>query len=132
MNGDIYTFPLLRNEMLENRYEGYNDFKTSFTHLETIKRHFMTVFAEESIQEILPSLYELDNDNSLRSAVLKIILQLIRYAPKEMVIYFKINSPFVGLINNVILSEEIEQKLLNQLGLLILIEIVKYFNSNKM
>ena len=130
MNGDIYTFPLMRNET-ENRNDGYNEFKTPFSHIETIKRHFMTVFAEESIYDILPSLYELDNDNSLRSAILKIILQLFRYSPKEMIIYFKINSPFIGLINNVILNEEIEQKLLTQLGLLILLEIVRYFNSNK-
>ena len=132
MNGDIYTFPLMRNEIIETRNDGYNDFKTSFSHIETIKRHFLSVFSEENIHEIFPSLYELDNDNSLRSAILKIILQLFRYSPKEMIIFFKINSPFINLINNVIVTEEIEQKLLTQLSLLILIEIVKYLNSNKM
>ena len=91
----------------------------------------MTVFAEENINDILPSLYELDNDNSLRSATLKIILQLLRYSPKEMVIYFKNSSPYIGLINNLVIADDVDQKLLTQLGLLILIELVKYFNSVK-
>lgn len=131
MNGDIYSFPLMRNETIENRFDGYNDFKTPFSHIETLKRHFMAVFAEENINEILPSLYELDNDNSLRSAILKIVLQLIRYSPKEMTIYFKNSSPYIGLINNLILADDIDQKLLTQLGILILMEVVKYFNSIK-
>ena len=95
----------MRNESVENRFDGYNDFKTPFSHIETLKRHFMTVFAEENINEILPSLYELDNDTSLRSAILKIMLQLFRFSPKEMIIYFKVNSPYIGLINNLILSD---------------------------
>lgn len=132
MNGDIYAFPLLRNETIENRFEGYNDFKTAFSHIETLKRHFMSIFAEEGISEILPSLYELDNDISIRNAILKIILQLFRFSPKEMIIYFKSNSPYVGLINSLILCEEIDQKILTQLGILILIEIVRYMNLVKM
>lgn len=132
MNGDIYSFPMMRNEALENRFEGYNEFKTPFSHIETLKRHFMSIFAEENIHEILPSLFELDNDASLRGAILKIILQLMRYSPKEMIIYFKANSPYVGLINSLILSDDVDQKLLTQLGYLILIEILKYFNPLKM
>ncbi len=132
MNGDIFSFPLMRNESIENRFEGYNDFKTAFSNIDTLKRHFMSVFVEENIQEILPSLYELDNDASLRGAILKIILQLMRYNSKEMSIYFKGNSPYIGLINSLILSDDVDQKLLTQLGFLILIEILKYFNPLKM
>lgn len=131
MNGDIYSFPLMRNENNENRFEGYNEFKTPFSHIETLRRHFMTTFVEENINEILPSLYELENDNSLRSAVLKIVLQLLRFSPKEMIIYFKFNSPYVGLINNLIISEDMDSKALLQTGLLILIELVRNFNSSK-
>lgn len=131
MNGDIYPFPLLRNDNNETKFDGYNDFKTTFSHIDTIRRHFINIFSENSINEILPILYELDNDLSLKSAILKIILQLIRYSMKEMIIYFKSNSPYIGLINNLFISEDAEHKLLCQLGLLILIELVKYFTSLK-
>ncbi len=132
MNGDIYSFPLMRNESVENRFEGYNDFKTPFSHIETLKRHFMTVYAEENINEILPSLYELDNDYSLRSAILKMILQLLRYSPKEMIIYFKASSPYIGLLNGLVSSDDIDNKLLVQLATLIFIELVRHFNMLKM
>ena len=132
MNGDILAFPLMRNESIENRFEGYNEFKTPFSNIETLRRHFMTIFIDENINDVLPSLFELDNDASLRGAILKIILQLMRFSPKEIIIYFKTNSAYVGLINSLILSEEVDQKLLTQLGLLILIEILRYFNPLKM
>jgi hypothetical protein len=131
MNGDIYSFPLLRNENNENKFEGYNDYKTAHSHIETLKRHFLNLFAENNINEIFPVLYELDNDASLKSAILKIILQLLRLSPKEMIIYLKSSSPYVTLINNLFNSEEVEQKLILQLGFLILIEIVRYLNSIK-
>jgi hypothetical protein len=132
MNGDIYSFPMMRNESGENRFDGYNEFKTPFSHIETLKRHFITVFAEENISEVLPSLYELDNDTSLRSAILKILLQLFRFSPREMVIYFKANSPYIGLLNNVIVLEDNENRSLAQIGLLITCEVIRYFNANKM
>ncbi len=132
MNGDILAFPLMRNESIENRFEGYNEFKTPFSNIETLRRHFMTIFIDENINDVFPSLFELDNDASLRGAILKIILQLMRFSPKEIIIYFKTNSAYVGLINSLILSEEVDQKLLTQLGLLILIEILRYFNPLKM
>jgi len=132
MNGDILSFPLMRNESIENRFEGYNEFKTPFSNIETLRRHFMTIFIDENINDVLPSLFELDNDASLRGAILKIILQLMRFSPKEIIIYFKTNSAYVGLINSLILSEDLDQKLLTQLGLLILIEILRYFNPLKM
>lgn len=132
MNGEIANFPMMRNESGENRFEGYNEYKTPFSHIETLKRHFITVFAEENISEVLPSLYELDNDPSLRSAILKILLQLFRFSPREMVVYFKQNSPYIGLLNNVIVLEDNENKSLAQIGLLITCEVVRYFNANKM
>ena len=132
MNGDIFSFPLMRNESVENRFEGYNDFKTPFSHIETLRRHFMSMFVDENINDVLPSLFELDNDASLRGAILKIILQLMRFSPKEIIIYFKTNSAYVGLINSLILSDDVDQKLLTQLGFLILIEILRYFNPLKM
>jgi len=132
MNGEINSFPFMRNENAENKFEGFNDFKTAFSHLETLKRNFLSLFVEHGINEVLPVLFELDNDFSLKSAILKIILQLLRYNPKEMIVFFKLNSPFVTIINCLFNFENYEAKPLSQLGYLILIELLRYFNSAKM
>jgi hypothetical protein len=130
-NGDIQAYPLVRNENSEN-YEGYNDFKTIFSHIETVKRNFLTIFIENNIYDILPVLYELDNDLAMKVSILKILLQLFRYSPKDMIVYFKSNSPFVSLINNIFENDEADNKSIYQLGLLLLIEIVRYLNLSKM
>lgn len=122
----------MRNENAENKFEGFNDVKTAFSHLETLKRNFLSLFVEQGINEVLPVLFELDNDYSLKSAILKIILQLLRYNPKEMIAFFKLNSPFVSIVNCLFNFENYEAKPLSQLGYLILIELLKYFNSVKM
>lgn len=45
---------------------------------------------------------------------------------------FKIfNSPFVAMLNNIFNIEEIEQKLLIQLGLVLLIKVVRYASISK-
>lgn len=122
----------MRNENAENKFEGFNDFKTAFSHLETLKRNFLNLFIENGINEVLPVLFELDNDYSLKSAILKIILQLLRYSPKEMTVFFKLNSPYVSMINCLFNFENYEAKPLSLLGYLILIELLKHFNSTKM
>lgn len=131
MNGEINYFPFMRNEAAENKFEGYNEFKTAFSHLETLKRNFLNLFIENGINDVLPVLFELDNDFSLKSAILKIILQLLRHSPKEMSVFFKLNSPFVSIINCLFNFENYEAKPLSQLGYLILIELLKHFNSVK-
>jgi hypothetical protein len=131
VNGDVNAFPLIRNENME-KYDGYNDFKSAFSHIDTVKRTFLNMFIENGIYDILPVLYELENDIAVKTAVLKILLQLFRYSPKDMIIYFKTNSPYVSLINNIFENDDIENKNIYQLGLLLLIDIVKYLNNNKM
>jgi hypothetical protein len=132
MNGEIQTFPISRNENIDNRYELYNEYKTTFSTIEGLRRNFITVLLENNILDILPILYELDNQISLKLAILKIILQILRLSPKEIMPYLRMNSPYVGLINNIFENDEMENKLITQLGYLILIEIVKHLNSFKM
>ena len=132
MNGEIHSFPFMRSENSENKFDGFNDFKTAFSHLETLKRIFINLFVENGINDVLPVLFELDNDYSLKSAILKILLQLLRYCPKEMIVFFKTNSPFISIINCLFNFDNYESKPLSQLGYLILIELLKYFNSVKM
>jgi hypothetical protein len=129
-NGDIQAFPLIRSD--NDKFEGYNEFKTIFSHIETVKRNFLNIFMENGIYDILPVLYELDNDIAIKTSILKILLQLFRYSPKDMISYFKSNSPFVSLINNIFENDDVDNKAIYQLGLLLLIEIVRYLNTNKM
>jgi hypothetical protein len=132
MNGDIQPFPIARNENIDNRFELYNEYKTTFNNIEGLRRSFIAVLLENGILEILPVLYELDNQISLKLAILKIILQILRLSPKEIMPYLRMNSPYVGMINNIFENEEVENKLILQLGYLILIEVVKHLNSFKM
>ncbi len=132
MNGDVQPFPISRNENIDNKYEVYNEYKTTFSTIEGLRRSFIALLLENGILEILPILYELDNQVSLKLAILKIILQILRLSPKEIMPYLRMNSPYVGMINNIFENEEIENKLITQLGYLILIEVVKHLNSYKM
>ena len=57
------------------------------------------------------------------------MLQLFRYNSEEMTQYFlNKNSPYPTLINKVVNCDDVDKKPLTQIGLLILIEIVKYCN----
>ena len=132
INGEIHSFPFLRNENLENRFEGYNEVKTAFSHIDLLKKHFFTVSKNENIFDLLPKLYELENEIALKSTILKIILQLFRFNSKEMIPYFLVkNGPYMNIINSTVTCEDMDKKILIQLGLLILIELVKYTNANK-
>ena len=132
MNGEIQPFPFSRNENLDNKFDTYNEYKTTFSHIETLKKNFLSIVIDNNINDIFPVLYELDNDISLKSAVLKILLQLLRISPKDTVLYFKTNSPYVSLINNIFENEELDNKILTQLGYLLLMELIKYHNTIKM
>ena len=130
INGEIHSFPFLRNEAIEQRFEGYNDVKTAFSYIDLLKKHFFTICKSENIFEILPKLYDLENEISLKITILKLMLQLFRYNSEEMTPYFlNKNSPYPSLINKVVNCDEVEKKPLTQIGLLILIEVVKYCNK---
>ncbi len=129
INGEIHSFPFLRNEAIEQRFEGYNDVKTAFSYIDLLKKHFFTICKTENIFEILPKLYDLENEIGLKNTILKIMLQLFRYNSEEMTQYFlNKNSPYPTLINKVVNCDDVDKKPLTQIGLLILIEIVKYCN----
>ena len=133
INGEINYFPFLRNEEVERKFEGYNEVKTAFSYIDLLKKHFFTVCKQENIFEILPKLYDLDNEIGLKYTILKIILELIRYNSEEMSKYFLgKNSQYISLINKAVNCEEVDIKPLTQVGLLILIEIVKYFNRKNL
>ena len=130
INGEIHSFPFLRNEAIEQRFEGYNEVKTAFSYIDLLKKHFFTICKNENIFEILPKLYELENETGLKNTILKLMLQLFRYNPDEMTQYFlNKSSPYPTLINKVITCDDVDKKPLTQIGLLILIEIVKYCNK---
>ena len=130
INGEIHSFPFLRNEVIEQRFEGYNDVKTAFSYIDLLKKHFFTICKSENIFEILPKLYDLENEIGLKNTILKLMLQLFRYNSDEMTQYFlNKNSPYPALINKVVNCDDVEKKPLTQIGLLILIEIVKYCNK---
>ena len=130
INGEIHSFPFLRNEAIEQRFEGYNDVKTAFSYIDLLKKHFFTICKSENIFEILPKLYDLENEIGLKNTILKLMLQLFRYNSEEMTQYFlNKNSPYPTLINKVVNCDDVDKKPLTQIGLLILIEIVKYCNK---
>ena len=130
INGEIHSFPFLRNEVIEQRFEGYNDVKTAFSYIDLLKKHFFTICKSENIFEILPKLYDLEDEIGLKNTILKLMLQLFRYNSEEMTQYFlNKNSPYPALINKVVNGDDVEKKPLTQIGLLILIEIVKYCNK---
>ena len=130
INGEIHSFPFLRNEAIEQRFEGYNEVKTAFSYIDLLKKHFFTICKNENIFDILPKLYELENETGLKNTILKLMLQLFRYNPDEMTQYFlNKSSPYPNLINKVITCDDVDKKPLTQIGLLILIEIVKYCNK---
>jgi hypothetical protein len=56
---------------------------------------------------------------------------LVRYSPKDTIPFFLSNSANVTLLNNIFLSEDSELKNLTQLCLLIMTEIIRFFNLNK-
>ena len=129
INGVIHSFPFLRNDQIEQRFEGYNEIKTAFSYIDLLKKHFFAICKKEKIFEILPKLYELENEIGLKKTILKLMLHLFRNDSEEMSQYFlNKNSPYPTLINNVINNDNVDKKPLTQLGLLILIEIVKYCN----
>ena len=110
----------------------YEDFKTFFGYLDLIKKAFLTIFLEQNLSSIFPVIFDHETDISLKTAILRISIQLFEFAPKEMSNAFKVfNSPFVAMLNNIFNIEEIEQKLLIQLGLLLLIKIVRYCSVSK-
>ena len=130
INGEIHSFPFLRNEAIEQRFEGYNDVKTAFSYIDLLKKHFFTICKSENIFEILPKLYDLENEIGLKNTILKLMLQLFRYNSDEMTQYFlNKTSPYPTLINKVVNCDDVEKKPLTQIGLLILIDIVKYCNK---
>ena len=130
INGEIHSFPFLKNESIEQRFEGYNEVKTAFSYIDLLKKHFFTICKTENIFDILPKLYDLENEIGLKNTILKLILQLFRYNSEEMTQYFlNKNSPYPTLINKVVNCDDVERKPLTQIGLLILIEIVKYCNK---
>ena len=130
INGEIHSFPFLRNEAIEQRFEGYNDVKTAFSYIDLLKKHFFTICKSENIFEILPKLYDLENEIGLKNTILKLMLQLFRYNSEEMTQYFlNKNSPYPTLINKVVNCDDVDKKPLTQIGLLILIEIAKYCNK---
>ena len=130
INGEIHSFPFLRNEAIEQRFEGYNDVKTAFSYIDLLKKHFFTICKSENIFDILPKLYDLENEIGLKNTILKLMLQLFRYNSEEMTQYFlNKNSPYPTLINKVVNCDDVDKKPLTQIGLLILIEIVKYCNK---
>ena len=78
----------------------------------------------------MPKLYDLENEIGLKNTILKLMLQLFRYNSEEMTQYFlNKNSPYPTLINKVVNCDDVDKKPLTQIGLLILIEIVKYCNK---
>ena len=130
INGEIHYFPFLRNQAIEHKFEGYNEVKTAFSYIDLLKKHFFTICKTENIFEILPKLYDLENEIGLKNTILKIMLQLFRYNCEEMTQYFlNKNSPYPTLINKVVNCDDVDKKPLTQIGLLILIEIVKYCNK---
>ena len=130
INGEIHSFPFLRNEAIEARFEGYNEVKTAFSYIDLLKKHFFTICKNENIFDILPKLYELENEMGLKNTLLKLMLQLFRYNPDEMTQYFlNKNSVYPNLINKVVNCDDVDKKPLTQIGLLILLEIVKYCNK---
>ncbi len=132
INGEIHSFPFLRNEAIEQRFEGYNEVKTAFSYIDLLKKHFFTICKNENIFDILPKLYELENEIGLKNTILKLMLQLFRYNSEEMTPYFlNKNSTYITIINKVVNCEDVDKKPLTQMGLLILIEIVKYCNKQK-
>ena len=132
INGEIHSFPFLRNEAIEQRFEGYNEVKTAFSYIDLLKKHFFTICKSENIFEILPKLYEIENEVGLKNTILKLMLQLFRYNPDEMTPYFlNKNSAYVTIINKVIYCDDVDKKPLTQMGLLILIEVAKYCNLHK-
>lgn len=74
MNGDILPFPLQKFNDMNNQSKNdpYIEYKTTFEHIEKIKSNFMSQFIQEAIYDILPVLFELDNDVSLKSAILRV------------------------------------------------------------
>ena len=132
INGEIHSFPFLRNEAIEQRFEGYNEVKTAFSYIDLLKKHFFTICKSENIFEILPKLYEVENEVGLKNTILKLMLQLFRYNPDEMTPYFlNKSSSYVAIINKVINCDDVDKKPLTQMGLLILIEVAKYCNKQK-
>lgn len=132
INGDIHTFPFLRNENMENKFDGYNDVKTAFSHIELLKKHCFQVCIEEKIFDLLPTLYESENDPSIKATILKIILQMLRFNPKEIFPYFTTtNGVYVKIINSAITNEDTDKKNIIHLGILNLIEIIKFANANE-
>ena len=130
INGEIHSFPFLRNEAIEQRFEGYNEVKTAFSYIDLLKKHFFTICKNENIFEILPKLYDLENEIGYKNTILKLMLQLFRYNSDEMTQYFlNKSSPYPALINKVINCDDVDKKPLTQIGLLILIEVVKYCNK---
>ena len=131
-NGEIHSFMFLRNENVESRFEGYNEVKTAFSHIQSLKKHFFKLCQDENIFDLLPVLYDLENEILLKTTILRIILQLFRFNPSNMINYFLIKGgPYQNIINSILTSEDVEKKVLTQYGLLILIELVRYCNANK-
>ena len=131
INGDIHAFPFLRNENMENKFDGYNDVKTAFSHIELLKKHCFQVCLDEKIFELFPTLYESENDASIKATILKILLQFLRFNPKEIFHYFTTtNSVYVKIINSAMTSADMDKKNIIHLGILNMIEIVKFGNMN--
>lgn len=101
--------------------------------MDQIKREFLTVFIEQGLEKIFPVIFDCENDISLKTAILRITVQLLDYSPKDMIgIFRSFNSPFVSMVNNIINTDDIEQKILTQLALLLMIKLVNYCSQNKM
>lgn len=131
INGEIHPFPILRNETMENKFDDYNDVKTAFSHIELLKKHLLQLCADEHMFDVLSIIYDLENDTPLKISILKILLQLLRFSPGDMIHCFtNTSSPYVKIVNSAVTCEETDKKYLIQLGILILIELIKYSNSN--
>ena len=132
INGEVCPFPFLRNDNIEKHFEGYNEVKTAFTYIDMVKKQFFNVCKSEGILEILPKLYDLENDIGLKNTILKIILQLFRFNNKEISPYLtQSNSSYQTILNKIVSCEDADKKQLTQIGLLILIELMRYCGKEK-
>ena len=126
MNGEIFIFPPKQENEKDSSYIEY---KTTFEHIEKIKQNFVTLFNQFGMNEIFPVLFECDMEGSLKGAILRVILQLLRNFPIEMLSYINTKGSYINLINNIFKNEDQEQKSIIHEAYLVLIEIVKILNS---
>ena len=66
-----------------------------------------------------------------KTSLKKILLQLTRFSPKDVIPYFIGNSSNISLMNGIFTLDDIDQKILVHLAMMIMTEVVKYQNSIK-